>query len=81
MEENVSKHFPVPRELAKTQMRRDEEAVELALQWFQEIKPFDNDRNNELLVYFSAGFSSTADGSVNADRAAEVGMEMQIKMD
>ena len=38
--EVVSKHFPVHRELAKTQMKRDAEAVELVLKWFEEIKPF-----------------------------------------
>ena len=30
---------------------------------------------------FSTGFTSTADDSVNAERSAEVGMEMQIKLD
>ena len=80
MEEDVSKHFPVHRELAKTQMKRDAEAVELVLKWFEEIKPFDNDRNNELLMSFSTGFTSTADDSVNAERAAEVWMEMQTKL-
>ena len=81
MEEDVSKHVPVHRELAKTQMKRDAEAVELVLKWFEEIKLFDNDRDKELLVSFSTGFTSTADDSVNAERAAEVGMEMQIKLD
>ena len=71
----------VHRELAKTQMKRDAEAVELVLKWFEEIKPFDNDRDKELLVSFSTGFTSTADDSVNAERAAEVGMDMQIKLD
>ena len=73
--------MPVHRELAKTQMKRDAEAVELVLKWFEEIKPFDNDRDKELLVSFSTRFTSTADDSVNAERAAEVGMEMQIKLD
>ena len=30
---------------------------------------------------FSTGFTSTSDYSVNAERAAEFGMEMQIKLD
>ena len=80
-EEGVNKDFPVHRELANTQMKRDAEAVELVLTWFEEIKPFGNDRDKELLVSFSTGFTSTADDSVNAERAAEVGMEMQIKLD
>ena len=43
--------------------------------------PFDNNRDKELLVSFSTGFTSTGGDSVNAERAAEVGMEMQIKLD
>ena len=38
-------------------------------------------QQHELLVSFSTGFTSTADDSVNAERAAGVGMEMQIKLD
>ena len=57
MEEDVSKHFPVHRELAKTQMKRDSGVVELVLKWFEEIKPFDNDRDKKLHV----SFTSTAD--------------------
>ena len=37
--------------------------------------PFDNNQNKELLVSFSTGFTSTGSDSVNAERAAEVGME------
>ena len=32
-------------------------------------------------MFFSIGFTSTAVGSVNAERAAEVGMEMQTMLD
>ena len=42
--------------------------------------PFDNNRD-ELLVSFSTGFTCTGDDSVNAERAAEVRIEMQIKLD
>lgn len=80
MEEDVIKHAPVHRDLAKSQMKRDAEAVELILKWFEENTPFDNDRDKDLLVSFSTGFTSTGDDSVNAERAAEVGMEMQIKL-
>ena len=62
-------------------MERDAEAVELALKWFKENMPFNNNRDKELLVFFSTGFTSTGGDSVNAERAAEVGMEMQIKLD
>ena len=51
------------------------------LKWFEDIKPFDNDRDKELLVSFSTGFTSTADDSVNAETTDEVGMEMQFKLD
>ena len=60
-------------------MKRDAEAAELVLKWCEEIKPFDNDRDKELLVSFSTGFTST--DSVNAEIVSEVGMEMQIKLD
>jgi hypothetical protein len=80
MEENVMKNAPLHRDLAKTQMKRDAEAVEVAVKWFEENKPFDMDRNKKLLVSFSTGFTSTGDDSVNAERAAEVGREMQIKL-
>ena len=46
MEEDVCKHFSVHRELAKTQMKRDAEAVEIVVKWFEEIKPFENDNDN-----------------------------------
>ena len=81
MEEDVKKHAPLHRDLAKTQMKRDAEAVELAFQWFEENNPFDHDRDKEMLVSFSKGFTSTGDDPVNAERAAEVGREMQIKLD
>ena len=81
LEENVSKYAALHRDLLKTQMKRDAEAVELALKWFEENMPFDNNQDKELLVSFSTGFTSTGDDSVNAERAAEVGMEMQIKLD
>ncbi len=76
MEEGVKKHGPLHRDLAKTQMKRDAEAIELAFKWFEEINPFDQDRDKELLVSFSTGFTSTRDDPVNAERAAEVGREM-----
>ena len=81
MEENVRKYTPIHRDLTKTQMKRDAEAVELALKWLQENNLMDIERNKNLLVSFSTGFTSTGDDSVNAERAAEVGREMQIKLD
>ena len=60
---------------------RDAEAVVLALKWFEENKQFGNDRDKELLISFSPGFTSTGDDSVNTDRAADVRWEVQIKLD
>ena len=83
LEEDVSKYAPLHTDLLKTQMKRDTEAVELALKWFEENMPFDNNRDKELLVSFSTGFTSTEGETVNAERAGMqmVGMEMQIKLD
>ncbi len=81
MEEDIRKQAPLHRDLTKTQMTRDVEAVEVVLKWFEENKPFDNDRDKGLLVSFSTGFKSTGEDSVNAERAAEVGREMQSKLD
>ena len=59
MEEDIRKHAPLHRNLAKTQMKQDAEEIELSLKWFEENKPFDNHRGKELLVSFSIGFTST----------------------
>ncbi|XP_014680947.1 PREDICTED: uncharacterized protein LOC106820867 [Priapulus caudatus] len=81
MKEGVKKHGPLHKDLAKTRMKRDAEAIGLALKWVEENNPFDPDRDKQLLVSFSTGFTSTADNAVNAERAVEVGREMQIKLD
>ena len=81
MEEGVKKHCPLHKDLAKTRMKRDAEAIALALTWLEENNPFNHDRDKQLLVSFSTGFTSTANDGVNAHRAAEVGREMQKKMD
>jgi len=65
-------------------MKRDAEAVKLALEWFDENNPFDHDQEKQLLVFFSTGFTSTADNAANAERATEIqeiGRQMQIKLD
>ncbi|KAI4802446.1 hypothetical protein KUCAC02_020282 [Chaenocephalus aceratus] len=49
MEESVKKHAPLHRDLGKTQMKRDAEAIDLALKWFEENNPFNPDRDRELL--------------------------------
>ena len=72
---------PLHKDLAKTRMKRDAEAIVLVLKWFEENNPFDKDRDKKLLVSFSTGFTSTDNDAVNAERAAEVGREMQTKLD
>ena len=81
MEEGVKKHCPLHRELAKTRMKRDAEAIALVLKWLDETNPFDHDRDKSLLVSFSTGFTSTTGDGVNAERAAAVGRDMQKKLD
>ena len=71
MEEGVKKHGPLHKDLAKTRMKRDAEAIALALKWFEENNPFDQDRDRQLLVSFSTGFTSTANDAVNAEGDAE----------
>ena len=80
MEESVKKHGPLHTDLTKTRMKRDAEAIGLVLKWFEQNNPFDHDRDNKLLVSFSTGFTSKAGDAVNAERAVEVGREMQIKL-
>jgi len=53
-------------------MKRDAEAVALALTWLEENNPFDHDQAKQLLVSFATGFTSTTNDGVNAERAAEV---------
>ena len=50
LEEDTSKYAPLHRDLLKTQMKRDAEAAELALKWFEENMPFDNNQDKKLLV-------------------------------
>ena len=81
MEEGIMKHHPLHKDLAKTRMKRDTEAIGLVLKWLEENNPFDLDHDKQLLVSFSTEFTSTADDAVNAERVAEVGREMQINLD
>lgn len=80
MEEDIKKHGPLHKDLAKTLMMRDAEVIELVLKWFEENNPFVHDRNNHLLVSFSTGFINNPDDAINAERAIEVGKEILIKL-
>ena len=81
MEEDVSKHAPLHTDLLKTLMQWDAEAFELAHFRANFSNHVRFQENKELLVSFSTGFTSTRDDSVNAERAAEVGIEMEINLD
>jgi len=76
MEEGIKNRSPLHKDLAKTRMKRDTEGIGLVLKWLEENNPFDLDRDKQLLISFSTGFTSTADDAVNAERAAAVGREM-----
>ena len=76
MEAAVKKHVSFHLNFAKTRMKRDSKVIELALKWFEENNQFDHNRDKNILVSFSTGFTSTVDDAVNAERATEVGREM-----
>ena len=77
MEEDVKKHSPLHKDLAKAQMKK---RCHSCCIWFEENNPFDHDRDKQLLVSFSTGFNSTANDGVNTERATEIGREMQKKL-
>ena len=72
MEEGIKKHGPLHKDLAKTWMKQDTEAIGPVRKWLEKNNPFDLDCDKQLLVSFSTGFTSTADDTVIAERAAEV---------
>ena len=45
MEEGVKKHGPLHKELSKSLMKRNAEAIGLTLKWLEENNPFDHDRD------------------------------------
>ena len=66
MEVDVNKHSPLHKELGETWMKRDAEMIELAVKWFEENNPFDDNRHKNLLVFIATGFTSTANDALNA---------------
>ena len=70
------------KDLGPTRMKRDAEAVALVGQWFDTHKPFDVARDSSLLVSFATGFTSSVGvDSVNAEKAMEVGEQMNKVLD
>ena len=81
MEKTNNKDNVEHKDSAITRMERDSSAATLVFKWLEEYKPCDEKRNKQSLVSFPAGFGSTKDDLVNADRAFEVGREVQVMMD
>jgi len=71
MEEGIKKHRPLHDDLAKTRMKQDSEGIELVLKWLEENNPFDLDRDKQLLISFSTGFTSTADDESSCSREGD----------
>jgi len=72
-----SQTIVIPIYSTTVQIKRDAKAVALALTGLEENNHFDHDRDKQLLVSFSAGFTSTANDEIIGERAAEVEREMQ----
>ena len=81
MEVAVNKHSPLHEDIGETLMKRDAEMSELAVTRCEENNPFDDNRDKNLLVSFSTGFTSTADDAVNAEIEIKFEREMQTKLD
>ena len=78
MQEDASKHAALHRDLAKTHMKLDAEAVKLTLKWSEENMPFNNDQEKELLM--SSQQDSQAQEMTQSVLRQQL-MEMQIKLD
>jgi len=50
MEGSIKNHGPLNKDLAKTQMKRDTEAISLVLKWIDKNNLFDLDRDKQLLI-------------------------------
>ena len=59
-------------ELSKSQIKRDDAAVNAICGWLEEYNPFDEDRNRNVLVSFSTGFTSSSEDEVKVDEAENV---------
>ena len=72
-ENTKKKKQALHRDLAQAQRVADGKAFDAVLQWLEERKPFDHDRETASLVAFSTGLVSTADDDVNPEQAFNVG--------
>ena len=68
-------------ELSKSQIKGDDAAVNAICGCLEEYNPFDEDRDRNVLVSFSTGFTSSSEDDVNVDEAENVGGMFQKTMD
>ena len=79
-QKNDSKKF-IHRDLAAAQRLADEGAIATIGNWLNDMQPFDETRDRDLLVSFSTGFFSKRGDEINSEKAVEVGKVMQTKLD
>ena len=71
----------IHRDLGATQRLADENAITLVRNWLNDMQPFDDTRDKNLLISFSTGFFSNLEDDINPEKAVEVGKAMQTKLD
>ena len=65
----------------KPRQKSDELAVNQIHQWLNQMEPFDETRDKDVLISFSTGFYSKGDDGVNPERAIKVGNSIQAQLD
>ena len=76
MEKNKIKHQVLHRYLAASQKLEVGKA-----EWLDEMQSFDGTHEKNVLISLSTGFLSTVVDNVNADKAVNIGKNIQIKLD
>ena len=74
MENNGEQSEDMHKDLTKSRMEKDAQAIASIRTWLENKDPFDEDRDKNVLVAFSTGFYSTSGvDKVNAEKSSEVG--------
>ena len=71
----------VHRDLGASQRTQDEKAVAAISQWLNEMEPFDQTRDREVLISLSTGFYSKEGDGINPEKALHVGEKIQEQLD
>ena len=71
----------IHRDLATAQRLADEKAVMVVNNWFNEMQPFDDARDANVLISFSTGFFSRGNDGINPEKTLEIGNQIQAKLD